>query len=107
MSSLPITGVFNDGVIAEIYESYRRDPNSVDESWRQVFRIAEQLTGKAGESPGVDSSLLRKASASAALISAIRRFGHMVVQLYPLGTSPPGAAELKPEFHGITEADLQ
>ena len=28
------------------------------------------------------------------------------MQLDPLGTPPPGAAELKPEFHGITEADL-
>ena len=50
MSSLPLTGVFNDGYIAGAYESYRRDPSSVDESWRQFFRLAEQLegTGSAG-----------------------------------------------------------
>jgi len=40
MSALPITSVFNDGYIAETYESYRRDPASVDESWRQFFRVA-------------------------------------------------------------------
>ena len=45
MSSDPITGVFNDGYITEAYEAYRRDPASVDESWRQFFRFAESLSG--------------------------------------------------------------
>ena len=45
MSSDPITSVFNDGYIAETYETYRRDPSSVDESWRQFFRFAESLAG--------------------------------------------------------------
>ena len=45
MSSDPITGVFNDGYISEAYEAYRRDPASVDESWRQFFRFAENLAG--------------------------------------------------------------
>src|SRR6266404_9680444 len=58
--SNPITGVFNDGYINEAYEAYRRDPASVDESWRQFFRVAEQLAGSAA-SGGYDASLLRKA----------------------------------------------
>ena len=44
----PTTTVFNDGYIAETYEAYRRDPASVDESWRQFFRIAEALAGITG-----------------------------------------------------------
>src|SRR6185295_3318554 len=32
--------------------------------------------------------------------------GHLAVALDPLGSPPVGAAELKPEFHGITEAEL-
>ena len=48
MSSEPITSVFNDGYIAEAYESYRRDPSSVDESWRQFFRFAEGISGVTG-----------------------------------------------------------
>ena len=47
MSSDPITGVYNDGYISEAYEAYRRDPASVDESWRQFFRFAENLSGAA------------------------------------------------------------
>jgi hypothetical protein len=38
-----ITSVFNDGVFAEQFERYRHDPASVDETWRQYFRIAESL----------------------------------------------------------------
>jgi 2-oxoglutarate dehydrogenase complex dehydrogenase (E1) component-like enzyme len=46
MTSLPITGVYNDGHVAELFERFRRDPDSVDESWRQYFRFAESLTGQ-------------------------------------------------------------
>ncbi|HMA25809.1 MAG: 2-oxoglutarate dehydrogenase E1 component [Gemmatimonas sp.] len=106
MSALPITSVFNDGYIAETYEAYRRDPASVDESWRQFFRVAEQLAGQGAGRGGYDASLLRKAAGAASLLGAIQRHGHLAVQLDPLGTPPPGAAELKPEFHGITESDL-
>ncbi|HVT39758.1 MAG TPA: 2-oxoglutarate dehydrogenase E1 component [Gemmatimonadaceae bacterium] len=43
----PAFSVFNDGYAAEVYEAYRIDPNSVDESWRQLFRFAEQVGGPA------------------------------------------------------------
>jgi 2-oxoglutarate dehydrogenase E1 component len=55
---------------------------------------------------GTDASLLRKAAGAAALVDAIHLYGHLAVQLDPLGSPPPGAAELKAEFHGIAEADL-
>ena len=100
----PSTTVFNDAYIADAYERYRRDPSSVDESWRQYFRAAEMLAG--GATGGVDEDLLRKTAGAAALIDAIRQYGHLAVQLDPLGTPPPGGPELTPEFHGITEEDL-
>lgn len=106
-----ITSVFNDGIFAEQFERYRRDPSSVDETWRQYFRIAESLFGSAaapaaGQAAGTDVSLLAKVAAAASLQQAIRMFGHYAVQLDPLGTPPAGADELTPEFHGLTEADL-
>ncbi|HEY0971211.1 MAG TPA: 2-oxoglutarate dehydrogenase E1 component [Gemmatimonadales bacterium] len=109
MSSLPISSVFNDGYVAEQYELYRRDPASVDESWRQFFRFAESIGGggAAGGAAGAASpELLRKVAGAASLVQAIRQYGHLAVTIDPLGSSPPGAAELTPEFHGITEADL-
>jgi 2-oxoglutarate dehydrogenase E1 component len=114
MSSDPITGVFNDGYISEVYEAYRRDPASVDESWRQFFRFAESLGGNAqsGATPApvtgaADPALLTKAAAAAKLADAIRTFGHLAVPLDPLGTPGEGTPELTLEFHGLTENDLR
>jgi 2-oxoglutarate dehydrogenase E1 component len=115
MTSPAITSVFNDAYIAEAFEAYRRDPASVDESWRQYFQTAEALAGlvgggrAAGATPAsgaADPELLRKAAAAAALVQGIREHGHLAVQLDPLGSAPLGARELTPEYYGITEADL-
>ena len=107
MSKLPITGVFNDGYIAEQYEAFRRSPDSVDESWRQFFRFASSLGGPSSlEILGASPQQLRVAAGAASLADAIRRYGHNDVALDPLGSAPPGSPELKPEFHGITQGDL-
>src|SRR5437763_4725175 len=98
MSSNPISGVYNDGYINEVYEAYRRDPSSVDESWRQFFRFAESL-GAATPAPGTqlaipagkpDPAFLRDIAAAAELVDAIRSYGHLAVPLDPLGSEPEG-----------------
>jgi 2-oxoglutarate dehydrogenase E1 component len=114
MSSDPVTGVYNDGYISEAYEAYRRDPASVDESWRQFFRFAESLGGtapaaSAGEpvpASQIDPAFLRDVAAAAELVDAIRSYGHLAVPLDPLGTPPEGTPELTPEFHGLSQEHL-
>jgi 2-oxoglutarate dehydrogenase E1 component len=105
-----ITSAFNDGYIAELYEQYRRDPASLDETWRQYFRFAERLggltVGGGGRAADSEADLARRAAGAAGLVYAIRTYGHLAVPLDPLGAPPPNAAELSPEFHGITEAEL-
>jgi len=114
MSSDPITSVFNDGYIAEVYESYRRDPASVDESWRQFFRFAESLGGvvqagtpAAAHAGALDAALLRKVAGAASLTDSIRAYGHLAAEIDPLGNTPAGTPELTIEFHGLTEEDLK
>jgi 2-oxoglutarate dehydrogenase E1 component len=111
MSSEPITSVFNDGYIAEAYESFRRDPSSVDESWRQFFRFAESISGVTAATPAAgapaDAELLKKVAGAASLADSIRAYGHLLAETDPLGNRPPGTPELSPEFHGITEDDLK
>ncbi len=118
-----ITSVFNDGIFAEQFERYRHDPASVDETWRQYFRIAESLFGQPSAVPAAspaaapaaapsggatyDVAFLRKVAAAASLQQAIRSYGHYAVQLDSLGTPPPGAEDLSPAFWGLTDADLQ
>ena len=107
------SSVFNDAYIAELFENYQRDPDSVDESWRQLFRLAQSLgsgmASRAGDgetSVSSEPAYLRKVAGAAALIDGIRHYGHLAAQLDPLGAKPPGAAELTPEFYGIAEQDL-
>ena len=116
MSRDPITGVYNDAYIAEVFESYRRDPASVEASWRQFFQMAEALGGGSAApiAPAApvagavtaDPAFLRKVAGASSLAMAIRQYGHLAVPLDPLGTAPAGAAELAPSFHGISEGDL-
>ncbi|MBX9928415.1 MAG: 2-oxoglutarate dehydrogenase E1 component [Gemmatimonadaceae bacterium] len=100
------TSVFNDAYIAEQYDNWRRDPSSVEESWRQFFQLASQLAGVASTTASVDPDYARKVAGAARYTNAIRQYGHLAVQLDPLGSPPPGAPELTPEFYGITAADL-
>ena len=111
MTGEPITSVFNDGVVAEMFEMWRRDPASVETSWRQYFASAAALFGAAPAAASAparapDPELARKAAGAANLAQDIRTYGHLAVLLDPLGTPPLGAAELHAEFHGITEDEL-
>ena len=107
MSSEAITSVFNDGYIAEAYDAFKRDPASVDESWRQFFRFAEGLGGiSPSVQGGVGDGALRTAAGAAALLDAIRAYGHLAVSIDPLGSAPAGSPELSPESHGVTESQL-
>jgi 2-oxoglutarate dehydrogenase complex dehydrogenase (E1) component-like enzyme len=73
MTSLPIMGVYNDGHVAELFERFRRDPDLVDESWRQYFRFAESLAGPGtpavtaapGEPVPTEVSFLRRVAGAA------------------------------------------
>ena len=80
----PSTTVFNDAYIAEAYDRFRRDPSAVEESWRQFFRAAESLAaagtpGTPAIGGGTDEGLLRKTAGAAALVDAIRQYGHLAV----------------------------
>ncbi|MER3405315.1 MAG: hypothetical protein C4289_09295 [Chloroflexota bacterium] len=47
-----------------------------------------------------------KIAAAAALAQGIREYGHLAARVDPLGNAPPGAPELDPATHGITEEEL-
>ena len=109
MADSVVASVFNDAYIAEQYETFRRDPGSVDESWRQFFRLAAAYGGGSGaQAPSgePDQEFARRVVGVSRYLNSIRRYGYLAVQLDPLGTPPPGAVELTPEHYGITEADL-
>src|SRR5688572_4419580 len=102
----PIQGV-NAGYVIELYERYRRNPDSVDTATRQVFETwapTDPVELSASQSATENIHVIVGA---ANLAECVRRYGHLAAQIDPLGSTPAGDPSLSPEAHGITEADLR
>ena len=98
----------NAGYIAELYERYRRDPQSVDPAARELFEHwappDEPTTAAQGQPAASD---LAHIVGAVNLAHAIRGFGHLAARLDPLGSTPPGDPALLPATHGLTPDDLR
>src|SRR5258708_20659062 len=104
----------NAGYVLELYERYRQNPQSVDEAARQFF---EHWTppeigigsgnGTAPAAPIVTGPPLEKIVAATNYASAIREYGHLMADLDPLGSTPPGDPSVLPENYGLSDDDLR
>src|SRR5436190_7407519 len=97
----------NAGYIAELYERYRSNPQSVDPAARELFdRWAppEEAQPPAAASAPAD---LSRVVGAVNLAHAIRGFGHLAARLDPLGSPPPGDPSLLPATHSLTDDDLR
>jgi 2-oxoglutarate dehydrogenase E1 component len=103
----------NAGYVLELYDRYLADPSTVDAETRAFFASFDAtLPAVDGLTPttaaaaiGPDTAVDRIVGA-ATLVQAIREYGHLAANLDPLGSAPPGAPELDPATHGLSEADL-
>ena len=103
----------NLGYVLELYDSYLRDPDSVDETTKEFFKnwspprsLSSSTNGHspaAGEISGADAD---KIVGAAKYIRSLRDFGHSAARLDPLGSEPAGDPALDPAFHEISEDDL-
>jgi 2-oxoglutarate dehydrogenase E1 component len=110
----------NAGYVLDLYERYRQDPASVDPETRALFARVDpadiEALVAAPQKPGAPPVATAAAAGptydvsavvgAATLAQAIRDYGHLDVQLDPLGTPPTGAPELHPTFYGISETQL-
>src|SRR5689334_22060606 len=101
----------NAGLVLELFDRYRRDPQSVDEATRALFRTwtppeADAVAPAAGSASagGLPPALVVGA---VNLAQSIRRYGHLAAEIDPLGSRPLGDPTLRPETHGVTKADLK
>src|SRR5215207_4910527 len=103
----------NAGYVLDLFERYRRDPQSVDEGWRAYFAgftppaettatAAPQTAAAAA--PGVS---VEKLVAAREFTRVIRVRGHTAANLDPLGGTPDPDPQLDPGFYNLTEADLE
>jgi 2-oxoglutarate dehydrogenase E1 component len=99
----------NAGYILELYERYRKDPDTVDEAARAYFKDWTPP----GDLISPDGALAEPIPAIDKIVGAvnyaqsIREYGHLAAQLDPLGSQPPGDPSLDPATHGLSEDDLR
>ncbi|MCC6807042.1 MAG: 2-oxoglutarate dehydrogenase E1 component [Deltaproteobacteria bacterium] len=108
--------------LEELYESYQKDPQSVDPSWVPLFKALRNGNGGNGNSNGnghhepsapvlsVSARVDRASSMQARvddLIHAYRLHGHVKCDLDPLGLTPPKTDRtLDIRYYGFTDQDL-
>jgi 2-oxoglutarate dehydrogenase E1 component len=101
--------ILNAGYVAELYDRYRQDPDSVDAASRAIFdrwaAAESQCVGRPATSATGSScsGIVRAVN----FIESIRKFGYMDARTDPLGSLPPGDPSLELETHGVTEDDLR
>ena len=88
--------------IEGLYQDYRRDPTSVDETWRRFFEgyeFAASMPSAPGASGSSDGQ--HDEAKVEAFINAYRRLGYLSADLDPIHPRSGVRDELKPENHGL------
>lgn len=103
--------------ISDLYESYLKDPNSVDTSWQNFFKgfdFHASWNDSEGATNGVingaasasDPSIVQKEMAVISLIKAFRSRGHLLAKTNPIRPRKNRQARLDLKDYALTEADL-
>src|SRR5262245_27177930 len=98
----------NYGYVLELYDKFKRNPSSVDDATRALFREwtpgdTAVVTTPAAGAPTDLATAVRAVN----LAQSIRRYGHLAAQIDPLGRRNVGDPALLPETHGVTDSDLR
>ena len=116
----------NAPFVEELYEEYRRDPESVAPEWRQYFAQLQQPEHGAGQPGAIPQRAARRGALPVPaeleervltaerkqivvlqLINAYRFLGFRQADLDPLNhQEKPHVPELDPAYYGLSEADM-
>ncbi len=102
MSQTDVATGWNLGALEDAYERWRRDPLSVDESWRYFFEGFELGNARSGVA-GVDTSFQ---TGIVRLIDEYRELGHFLARLDPLGEQRTSHPLLELSEFGLGDGDL-
>jgi 2-oxoglutarate dehydrogenase E1 component len=103
MSRSGFAGPYNRQVVEEAFERWRRDPATVDESWRLFFEGFDLGLSQQGEP---SAELIRQQIGVVRIIDGYRRLGHALAQLDPLSDPPPSHPLLELSNFNLKESDL-
>lgn len=105
----------NIGYVEEQYDLYKEDPESVDPSLKEIFKqhgAPEWMhpTNDANQVVSTSTSIddVKKLTSAMKLVEAIRRYGHLEADIYPVGFMKERESDLvNPNAYGLSENDLK
>ena len=101
----------NLGYVMEMYEMFRLSPELVDAELAEMFSkfgAPEMDNGEQAAAVGaVAPSEFGKVLSAYRLLDAIRTYGHLAADIYPLNDRPKDSTRLELAYYGLTESDLQ
>ena len=103
MSRTSFSSRYNADYIDTLYQQWRRDPASVEESWRIFFEGFD--LAQSGKAVTVESSKQR--TGVVRLIDAYRSLGHLCAHLDPLSDPPPVNRVIDIADFDLSDADLE
>ncbi len=100
--------------ISDLYEAYKLDPNSVDDSWQKFFKGfdfsltwgAEKATTN-GTITSTDASHVQKEMAVISLIKAFRSRSHLLANTNPVRSRKDRRPRLDLKDYSLADADLE
>jgi len=95
----------NQAFLDAMYERWRQEPSSVDESWRWFFEGFDLASGQAPSRTETHPDDAKQ-YAVIRLIDAYRRLGHLLAKLDPLSDPPENVPLLELSAFGLSEDDL-
>ncbi|MCB2200457.1 2-oxoglutarate dehydrogenase E1 component [bacterium] len=111
-SKIPPFGQLNAEYVESVYEQWKADPASVDESWQSFFQGFEfglpfaPSEGSAAQGAEISANDASAQSRVASLIFAYRNSGHASADVNPLKDTPPLHQDLELSQFGFSEQDL-
>ncbi|TGL35297.1 2-oxoglutarate dehydrogenase E1 component [Leptospira koniambonensis] len=112
----------NGALLEELYEKFKKDPNSLDKEWSLFFQEVETngvypQNGSNGNGNGNGKSAVATSFTDAQagsiremgiinLLNAYRRQGHLAANVDPLGISQPNRKFIESKLSNLTAADL-
>jgi 2-oxoglutarate dehydrogenase E1 component len=92
--------------IDELYQDYLKDPERVDESWRNFFKGFELGRANFGDKPAASENQINRELAILNLIDGYRLRGHLFTKTNPVRTRRQYLPTLDIENFGLEKSDL-
>src|ERR1041384_4989942 len=97
------------GYLDQLFQNYKKDPSSVDETWQKFFEgyeFSQQRYGENGNGAAPADSLSIKETQVRNLIFQYRSFGHLKSKTNPVRERRDHNVNLDYKSVGLTDADL-